>query len=138
MILGYDYWQNHMAADPDIIGKTLTLDDIPHLVVGVAPEHFAGHLGFQERDSFFRSNGIRRSGTDAERCASDRSHEWLSIHGRLAPGVSIAQASAAVAAVTSRLAAQYPATNELKAGIAVPYDPPGYLERIQRSSRPSH
>ena len=47
VILGYDYWQNNMAADPDIIGKTLTLDEIPHVVVGVAPQHFSGHLGFQ-------------------------------------------------------------------------------------------
>ena len=52
VILGYDYWQNDMAADPDIIGKTLTLDDIPHVVVGVAPQHFSGHLGFQERRLF--------------------------------------------------------------------------------------
>ena len=45
------------------------------------------------------------------------------IHGRLSPGVSVAQASAAVSAVTSPLAKQYPATNELKAGIVAPYDP---------------
>jgi hypothetical protein len=28
------------VAERDIIGKTLTLDGIPHVVVGVAPEHF--------------------------------------------------------------------------------------------------
>src|SRR6186997_3052072 len=37
VILGYRTWQNHFASDPDIIGKTLTLDEIPHLVTGVAP-----------------------------------------------------------------------------------------------------
>ena len=36
VIVGYGYWQNQMGADPDIIGKTLTLDGIPHVVVGVA------------------------------------------------------------------------------------------------------
>jgi hypothetical protein len=34
----------------------------------------------------------------------------------------VAQASAAVSAVTSRLATQYPATNEFRAGIAEGYD----------------
>jgi putative ABC transport system permease protein len=129
VILGYDYWQNNMAADPDIIGKTLTLDDIPHLVVGVAPQHFSGHLGFQERRLFLPLGRYAPLRTDPKMRA-DRSHEWLSMHGRLAPGVSIAQASAAVATITARLAAQYPATNELKAGIVVPYDPLGYLNEF--------
>src|SRR6185369_673181 len=37
VIVGHDYWQNQMGAERDIIGKTLTLDGIPHVVVGVAP-----------------------------------------------------------------------------------------------------
>jgi hypothetical protein len=129
VILGYDYWQNNLAADPDIIGRTLTLDDIPYLVVGVAPQHFSGHLGFQERRLFLPLGRYAPLRTDSKMRA-DRSHEWLSMHGRLAPGVSLAQASAAVAAVTARLAAQYPAANELKAGIVVPYDPLGYLNKF--------
>jgi hypothetical protein len=58
----------------------------------------------------------------------DRGKEWLHIHGRLSEGVSIAQASAAVAVITSQLAEEYPATNELKAGIVEAYDPVGVLE----------
>ena len=59
VILGYGFWQNQLGADPDIVGKTLTLDDIPHVVVGIAPEQFDGHLWLQEENSLFRSNGIR-------------------------------------------------------------------------------
>lgn len=129
VILGYDYWQNNMAADPEIIGKTLTLDDAPHVVVGVAPQHFSGHMGFQERRLFLPLGRYGPLRTDAKMRA-DRSQEWLSIHGRLAPGVTVAQASAAVATITARLAAEYPATNELKAGIVVPYDPLGYLNEF--------
>jgi hypothetical protein len=44
VILGYRYWQNHFASDPDIIGKTLTPDDVPHVVAGIAPEGFDGHV----------------------------------------------------------------------------------------------
>ena len=61
----------------------------------------------------------------------DRGNEWLNIHGRLSPGVGIGQASAAVAAVTARLATDYPATNQLKAGIVVPYDPLGYRNEFR-------
>jgi putative ABC transport system permease protein len=129
VILAYGYWQNQKGSDPDIIGKTLTLDGIPHVVVGVAPEHFAGHLGYQERQLFLPLGRYPPLRAD-ERVRADRGNEWMYIHGRLSSGVGIAQASAAVAAVTSRLAAEYPATNQLKAGIAVPYDPLGYFNEF--------
>ena len=61
----------------------------------------------------------------------DRSKEWVHIHGRLSQGVSVGQASAAVADIVSRLANEYPATNELKAGAVEAYDPLGVLDRSQ-------
>src|SRR5215831_5651769 len=128
VILGYRYWQNYLAADPDIIGKTLTLDGVPHVVTGIAPDRFNGHLpGNGEMAVFLpleRHPRFRTHGTD-------RSDEWVLIHGRLAPGASVAQASAAVSAVTSSLAKQYPSTNENKAGIAAPYDAFGNLGKSQ-------
>jgi len=130
VILGYGYWQNHMGADPAILGKTLTLEAIPHVVVGVAPEHFFGHLGFQARELFLPLGRYPSLRTD-EGVRVNRGDEWLYIHGRLPSGVGVAQASAAVAAVTARLATQYPATNEFKAGIVVPYTVLGYLDRSQ-------
>jgi predicted permease len=128
VILGYRYWQNHFASDPDIIGKTVTLEDVPHVVTGVAPDQFSGHVTGNgevavflplERDPRFRTAG------------TDRSNEWVLIHGRLMPGVSMAQASAAVSAVTSSLAKQYPSTNENKSGIAAPYDAYGNLVKAR-------
>ncbi len=124
VILGYRYWQNHFAADPDIIGKTLTLDDVPHVVAGIAPDGFDGHVTGNGQVAVFlplESNSRFRS------AGTDRSKEWVLIHGRLMPGVSLAQASTSVSAVTSLLAKQYPATNENRSGIAAPYDPYGNL-----------
>ena len=130
VIVGYGYWQNQMGADPDIIGKTLTLGGIPHVVVGVAPEHFSGHMGYQERQLFLTLGRYAPLRADTK-VRFDRGNEWLNIHGRLSPGVGIGQASAAVAAVTARLATDYPATNQLKAGIVVPYDPLGYRNEFR-------
>jgi putative ABC transport system permease protein len=124
VILGYRYWQNHLASDPDIIGKTLTLDDVPHVVTGIGPDQFHGHLPLNGEMAVFlpleRHPRFRTHGTD-------RSNEWVLLHGRLAPGVSVAQASAAVSAVTSSLAKQYPSTNENRSGIAAPYEAFGNL-----------
>jgi putative ABC transport system permease protein len=136
VVLNYQFWQNHLSADPDIVGKMLTMDGIPHVVVGVAPDQFGGHLGFTGWDLFVplerHPRLLARTAADAEaNFRADRSKEWLNIHGRLSPGVSVQQASAAVAAVTAQLAKAYPATNEFKAGIAGAYDPLGILQRPQ-------
>src|SRR5215471_12829698 len=128
VILGYKYWQNHFASDPDIIGKTLTLDDVPHVVTGIAPDQFNGHLPLNGQMAVFLPlESHPRFRTDG----ADRGNEWVAIHGRLAPGVSVVQASAAVSAVTSALARQYPSTNENKSGVAAPYDAFGNLGKSQ-------
>jgi ABC-type antimicrobial peptide transport system permease subunit len=89
----------------------LPVDVLPRAPAGATPYVFLP----LERHPSFRTHG------------TDRGNEWVAIHGRLAPGVSVAQASAAVSAVTSSLARQYPSTNENKAGIAAPYDAFGNL-----------
>jgi putative ABC transport system permease protein len=124
VVLGYRYWQNRFASDPDVVGRTLTLDDAPHVVAGIAPEGFDGHTAFNGGVAVFlpleRHPRFPAAGTD-------RSSEWVLIHGRLMPGVSVAQASAAVSAVTSSLAKQYPTTNENRAGVAAAYSTLGAL-----------
>ena len=136
VILNYEFWQNRLSADPDIVGKMLTMDGIPHVVVGVAPAQFGGHLGFTGWDLFVplerHPRLLARTAADAEaNFRAARSKEWVNIHGRLSPGVSVRQASAAVGAVTAQLARAYQSTNEFKAGIAGAYDPLGILQRPQ-------
>ena len=128
VILGYRYWQNHLASDPDIIGRTLTLDDVPHVVTGIAPEGFDGHMtGNGEMAVFLPLEDNPRFRADG----TDRSKAWVLIHGRLRPGVTVAQASAAVSTVTSSMAKAYPSTNEDTSGVAAPYDPYGNLVQSQ-------
>ncbi len=44
VVVSDDFWRSRMAADPDIVGKSVTLDGVPHTVVGIAPEDFRGAL----------------------------------------------------------------------------------------------
>jgi putative ABC transport system permease protein len=134
VVLTYQFWQKRLSADPDIVGKTLTMDGIPHVVVGVGPDQFGGHIGFVPWDLFVplerHPRLLARTGAVAdENFRGDRKKEWLGIHGRPAPGVSVQQASTAVTAVTAQLAKAYPASNEFKNGIAAAYDPLGTLLR---------
>jgi len=128
VIVGYRFWQNNLSSDAEIIGKTIKLDGVPYAVAGIAPEQFEGHLGLQGRELFvpLERHPMLRADSNAR---ADRGKEWLQIHGRLAEGVSVAQASGAVAGITSHLAKEHPATNELKAGMVAAYDPLGVQDR---------
>lgn len=127
VIAGHEFWQTRLGADPDVVGTRLTLDGVPHTVVGVAPE-----LAFDERQIFVpleRHPLLRERDAGTTDVRADRNREWLHIHGRLSPGVSITQARAAVSVVTGSLARQFPATNEFKVGTVEAYDPLGVLQR---------
>ena len=101
----------------------MTIDGVPHTVVGIAPDDFRGHFHFfqapssllfipLERHPRLRANPNLRD---------DRTVDWVRIHGRLDPGVDITQANALVSATVSGLAQRYPASNEFKAATVEPY-----------------
>ena len=123
VILSDDFWKRRVAADPDIVGKSLTIDGIAHTVVGIAPDDFKGHFHpFQspasvlfiplERHPRLRTNPNLRG---------DRTADWIRIHGRLHSGVDIRQANALVSTMMSGLAKQYPASNEFKGATVEAY-----------------
>jgi predicted permease len=39
VLIGYGLWQEHFGGDPDVLGKRLRLDSVPHTIVGVLPPH---------------------------------------------------------------------------------------------------
>ena len=41
-VLGYEFWRRSFAADPAIVGKTLTVEVTPRMIVGVTPRWFFG------------------------------------------------------------------------------------------------
>ena len=50
VVLSHDFWQSRMAADPQIIGKSVTVDGVPHTVVGITPVDFmATSISFRRR-----------------------------------------------------------------------------------------
>jgi putative ABC transport system permease protein len=40
VVLSHGFWKRHLGASPEVLGRTLTLDGLPHTIIGVAPEHF--------------------------------------------------------------------------------------------------
>ena len=123
VILSHDFWKSRMNADPEIVGKALAINGIPHTVVGLAPEDFLGHFHrFQAPSSLVfipleRHPRLRESAGIRD----DRSVDWIRIYGRLNSGVDILRANALVTAAAARLAEDHPRTNEFKSATVEPY-----------------
>ena len=64
-VLSYAFWRSRLGSDPQAVGKTITLDGLPHTVIGVMPQGFdypQGHasLAAAARWTNRRSGRVRR------------------------------------------------------------------------------
>jgi len=111
VVIGYDVWQNRFGGDPAIIGQTLQLGPDRHTVIGVMPRGYA----------FPINNRI----WTPLRLEAAQYAQWeapqLDVFGRLAPGVTQAEAQAEVSTLSAQLAAAYPAEREHVRAQVVPY-----------------
>lgn len=133
VIVSHGLWQNRLAGDPDIVGKTVIVDGVPHTVVGITPEDFRGHFHFFQAPASLVYLPLERHPRLRQDPAlrDDRAVDWVHVHGRLHPGVSREQAAALVSSTMAALAEQYPATNQFKSATAEPYASLGAAERPQ-------
>lgn len=104
VVISHGLWANRFAADPAVLGRTLRLDGAPVTVIGVMPEGF-DHPLFWGRADFWRPLAL----TPAQ--VTMRGNNWLAALGRLAPGVTLAQAQAELDLIASRLVAEHPDEN---------------------------
>jgi predicted permease len=107
VVLGHSLWQRRMASDPNIVGKKVQLNNRPYEVIGVAPDFFKGTKFGLSMDFWVPMSMVeelRRS----PGLLSERNSQWMLVMGRLKPGVSLAQASAEISAIATRLNQAHP------------------------------
>jgi len=111
LVLSHSAWQRHFAGDPSIVGQTVRLNDQPVTILGVTPEEFHGTIGNLEVDGFVPVNGMELLDPTYKEFLEDRSADGFRVIAKLRPGVSLAEARAAVTVQSSRLATEYPEAN---------------------------
>ncbi len=110
VVISYQLWQNRFKRDPEIIGKMQRFNNVPHTIIGVAPEGFYGtFVGWAMQfwvpasmEETFESGGYK---------LEDRGARWIEAYVRLKPKFSHSQAQQEISAIAARLATDYPATN---------------------------
>lgn len=103
-VLDHDSWQRRFAGDPAIIGRTVRLDGEPVTVIGVMP------ATFRDRQIFGVAELWMPLAWSAEQSAN-RGGNFLKSVARLKPGVSLAQAQAALDVLAANQTRAHPDTN---------------------------
>jgi predicted permease len=105
VVLSHGAWQRRFGGDPAVVGRGITLNGEPFVVVGVMPASFeypTADIEVWTPISIIPDSGVPRL----------RPVRWLNVVGRLAEGATIEQARAEMNAVAVRLAEEYPDSNE--------------------------
>src|SRR5438876_7251 len=101
-----NFWQKRLGGDPNVIGRSITLDGTAHTIVGVLPNMPATWFGANPTAEVWTTKPFQIPGFTYERMM--RGTSFLRVIGRLKPGVSVKQAKAALPSFDQSYATQYP------------------------------
>ncbi len=101
VVLSDEFWHVAFAADPGVLGRDIRIDDRSHKIVGVLP----AALDFPAKGVDMCAP-IQQSPT-----TSPRSSHWVRLIGRLAPGITVAEANAEMVAIAADLEMENPGDN---------------------------
>ena len=106
-ILGHRLWKLRYGSDPAILGKSIELDEKRYTIVGVMPASFR-FIWDQDMDIFVPLALTPEELSEAGRGTS----RDLQTQARLKPGISVAQAQAAMNTLADNLANEYPEADQ--------------------------
>jgi len=122
VVLSHGLWQRQFNGDQAIVGKTIPLSGNVYTVIGVMPEGFKS-----PRENTEAWTPVHISNPVA---ANFRGVHFLRTYARLAPGVTLPQASAEMRLIDQQLATQYPGDNKNRSTLLIPLQ-----ERVVGDSR---
>jgi predicted permease len=102
IVVSYGFWRERLAADPNVVGRRVTLDGLGYTVIGVMPEEFDYPLSTQVWTPWIVSPEDK----------NQRSRQEFGIVARMKSGVKLAQAQAEMAILGKQLESRYPAVNK--------------------------
>jgi len=101
LVLGHEVWQHRFNADPAVIDRIVTLGHTPVTVIGVMPKGFLFPVAHQAWSALQLNPAA----------VAPRTGPSLRVFGRLADGVTLAQAQAQATTISAQTAADAPSTH---------------------------
>lgn len=107
-VLSWPFWQRRFGGDPDVVGRTLTLNDRAVSVLGVMPRGFRSVTA--DVDVWVPMGMI--SLVTSGRILESRGSRFLQVVGRLTPGATVERAQEEMDAIAGDLQREHPDTHE--------------------------
>jgi len=110
LVISDALWRRDFSADPNIVGKTVEINNYPMTIVGVADSTFHGTIVSYDVEVFIPVTMAEQIGlgAPATNVLSDRRIGLLFPQGHARPGTSLASAAAQVDAIWSALSLDRP------------------------------
>src|SRR5256885_10665222 len=99
-----NFWRKRLAGDPNVIGRSITLDGVSHTIVGILPNLPFSWVG--PSAEVWTAKPYTLPGISYERMM--RGSGFLRVIGRLKPGMTVEQARAAMPSLEQSYRARYP------------------------------
>lgn len=121
-VLSHSLWTRQFGADPNLIGRTITLNSVSYTVLGVMPANFKGTVTVGDPDVVWIPLSMHSQvmSGPAEALYNNRRMRLANLFGRLKPGVEPARADAQLKTIASRLEREYPLANDGRTAVASP------------------
>jgi putative ABC transport system permease protein len=100
-----NFWQKRLGGDPNVIGRSITLDGTPHTIVGVLPNMPATWFGANPIAEVWTTKPFQLPGFSYERMM--RGTSFLRVIGRLKPNITVEQVKAALPSLDQSYRTQY-------------------------------
>jgi macrolide transport system ATP-binding/permease protein len=121
IVLSDGLWKRRFNADPQVLGRSVTLTGQPFTVIGVMPP---GFIGIENTAQLW----VPFAWWAPPATMANRGNRGFDVLGRLKSGVTLEAAQSEVNTIAARLAREYPSTNDAR-GVEVSPLPAEYFGR---------
>ncbi len=94
-VLSFDYWKTHFDMRPGVLHQTIRINSYPFTIIGVAAPGFHSVLSGSTPDVFLPIT-MEPEAMPGMSDLTDRRTRWLTLVGRLQPGMTLQQAEASL------------------------------------------
>jgi putative ABC transport system permease protein len=108
-LITHSFWKERLGGDPAWVGRTLTINGQPFVIVGILPANFRYVLMPSAR--IFIPLNLKKT---------ERGENFMSAIGRIKSGVSLRQAQSEMDSIARALEKEYPADDAEQGAIVIP------------------
>jgi putative ABC transport system permease protein len=107
-VISHSLWQRRFNSNPDVVGKTITLNNQTLTVIGIAPPQYTGMIRGLSSEIWIPMAMMPAVAEMGDRALTSRGNRWMILVGRLKPETTLAQARARFDLLTRDMQAAHP------------------------------